>query len=454
MRRAWRWLRARAVGRRGSSGWTVRLRLTVLYGALFLVSGGVLLGITYALVAQRLPSAASQVQVTVRSPGPLRQIVIGNGSGNVAGNSPNLFLRTGGASATVPAKGPLNGPPDPLALLAQLQSAAEAQRAASLRELLVGSAVALGAMVVVSSGLGWLMAGRALRPLRAMTGAAQNISEANLHERLPETGPRDELRRLAATFNALLARLESAFDSQRRFVANASHELRTPLTLERAILEVALADPGADAASLRAACQRALAIGAEQEGLIEALVTLARSQRGLDERHPVDLASTAAAAAAKCDAAGRSIALDVDPAPALLFGDQRLVERLVVNLLDNGVRHNYPGGWLQLQTSTRGGRAVLRVSNTGPQVRDVEVPDLMQPFQRAGADRTRHADGWGLGLSIVSAIAAAHDAQLHVEPRPAGGLDVVVVFPLTGPHPPSPPLDGISDRQASMADRS
>ena len=434
MRRAWRWLRARAVGRRGSSGWTVRLRLTALYGALFLVSGGVLLGTTYALVAQRLPSAASQVQVTVRSPGPLRQIVIGNGSGNVAGNSPNLFLRTGGASATVPAKGPLNGPPDPLALLAQLQSAAEAQRAGSLRELLIGSGVALGAMVVVSSALGWLMAGRALRPLRAMTGAAQEISEANLHERLPETGPRDELRRLAATFNALLARLESAFDSQRRFVANASHELRTPLTLERAVLEVALADPGADVASLRAACQRALSIGAEQETLIEALVTLARSQRGLDERHPVDLAATAAAVAARCDAADRSVDMEIDTAPAVLSGDQRLVERLVANLLDNGVRHNYPGGWLHLNTSTTtSGRAVLRVSNTGPVVRRAEVPDLMQPFQRAGADRAGHADGWGLGLSIVSAIGAAHDAQVEVEPRPAGGLDVVVVFPPAGP---------------------
>ena len=434
MRRSGRWLRGRAVGRRGSSGWTVRLRLTALYGALFLASGGVLLGITYALVAHLLPSGASQVRVTVRAPGPLHQLVIANGSGNVGGNAPDLLFGSGGVSVTAPAKAPVNGlPPDPQALLAQLQSAASDQRAGSLRELLIGSAVALGAMVVVSSGLGWLMAGRALRPLRAMTGAAQEISEANLHERLPETGPRDELRRLAATFNALLARLESAFDSQRRFVANASHELRTPLTLERAVLEVALADPDADAASLRAACQRALSIGAEQEALIEALVTLARSQRGLDERHPVDLAATAAAAVAKCGAADRSIALEVDTDRALLLGDQRLVERLVVNLLDNGVRHNYPGGWLQLRTSTRSGRAVLRVSNTGPQVRAVEVPELMQPFQTAGVDRTRHADGWGLGLSIVSAIAAAHDAELQVEARPAGGLDVVVTFPPVGP---------------------
>jgi len=435
MRRAWRWRRARSIGSGGSSGWTLRLRLTTLYGTLFLASGGVLLGITYALVAGRLPSGASQVQVTIRAPGPLRQIVIGNasGSGNVARSSPNLFLGSGGLSATTPAKGPLNLPPDPQALLAQLQSAAEIQRAVALRELLIGSGVALGAMVVVSSGLGWLMAGRALRPLRAMTGAAQEISEANLHERLPETGPRDELRALASTFNALLARLECAFDSQRRFVANASHELRTPLTLERAILEVALADPGADADSLRAASRRALSIGAEQEALIEALVTLARSQRGLDERHPVDLAATAAALATECDAAERSITMEIDTAPALLSGDQRLAERLVVNLLDNGVRHNYPGGWLRLQTSTESGRGVLRVSNTGPLVHAVEVPDLMQPFQRAGSDRAGHTDGWGLGLSIVSAIAGAHDAQLQVEPRPGGGLDVVLIFPAADP---------------------
>jgi len=264
-----------------------------------------------------------------------------------------------------------------------------------------------------------------------MTNAARHISEDNLHERLPADGPADELGDLATTFNAVLGRLERAFESQRQFVAHASHELRTPLTLERAILEVTLADPDADAATLRSACERVLAIGAQQEALIEALLTLARSQRGLDEYHPVDVAAATADAVAAGRAASevRSVTVEADLGPAWAAGDQRLVERLATNLVDNAVRHNREGGTVEVRTGTVDGHAVLSVVNTGPPVAGGEIERLFQPFQRLESGRAASADGLGLGLSIVAAIATAHGAALGAGPGPSGGMRVDVRFP-------------------------
>jgi signal transduction histidine kinase len=289
--------------------------------------------------------------------------------------------------------------------------------------------LALGIMALGAVLLGWLMAGRALRPLRTMTAATRQISEENLHERLALTGPDDELKELGDTIDGLLARLQAAFDAQRRFVANASHELRTPLTLERAMIEVALADPHADAGSLRAVCERVLAAGAEQERVIEALLTLARSQRGLEERRPFDLAAVVEAALADL---GPEPRVEATLEPAATSGDQRLVERLVVNLLDNAVHHNVCGGWVRVRTSVEGERALLRVENSGPVVPADEVANLVEPFRRATADRSSHDGGLGLGLSIAAAIATAHDAALDVRARPEGGLDVRVGLPYAG----------------------
>ena len=393
--------------------WTVRLRLTALYGALFLASGAVLLAITYGLVAHDL--RANDFAVTIRG---------------ATTDGAAVIIHARGINAPTP---PINvpSPSEAFALGQQLQSASQHQRGAALHQLLVDSCLGLGIMACISILLGWVVAGRALRPLRVMTTAAQALSEHNLHERLPADGPRDELRDLAFTFNALLARLEGAFDSQRRFVANASHELRTPLTLERAVIEVALADPDADVGTLRAACRRVLEIGAEQETMIEALLTLARSQRELDERGPVELGVVVADAveAARPVAEARSVSIEAETGTATALGDARLIERLVANLVDNAVRHNISGGSVRVATHVDGGRAALRVSNTGPVVRPEDVATIMRPFQRLGVERSGHGEGLGMGLSIVSAIAAAHGAALTVRAQERGGLDIEVRFP-------------------------
>ncbi len=415
------WSRLRQAAAGGSRrGWSIRLRLTVLYGAVFVVSGAVLLAVTYTLVAGRLHRVTFVANVGGA------QFAQPAGAGGQ-----RIVIATRSAAPRTPIVA--TPPPGAQTLIDQLNILSGRQRADSLHLLLLVSFVALALMVFVSMGLGWLVAGRALQPLRAMTTAARQLSEHNLHERLPESGPRDELRELATTFNAVLGRLEAAFESQRRFVANASHELRTPLTLERAVLEVALADPTADADSLRATCERVLAIGVEQEALIEALLTLARSQRGLERRETVDLAATTtdAVETAGPAAGARSISIEAALEPAPTAGDPRLIERLVTNLVDNAVRHNIPGGTIDVRTGTTAGCALLRVANTGPVVPADQVDRLLQPFQRLAPDRAGHpSDGLGMGLSIVAAIASAHDATLAVQPRPNGGLVVEVRFPL------------------------
>ena len=290
---------------------TVRLRLTLLYGALFLLAGAALLGITYVLAAGQLETK----QVTISGTVPTHTLATVGAAGalqmHFSSTGPDAVPTSGTASGAGPAPSPqelqaaarvlLGGVPskgDPTFILTQLAKDGHAivaeqldtQRSNELRSLLTVSGIALAIMALVSVGLGWLMAGRVLAPLGTMAARAQRISERNLHERLALEGPDDELRELADTFDGLLDRLEHAFEAQRRFVANASHELRTPLTLERAMVEVALADPAADVASLRKICERVIATGEEQERLIEALLTLARSQRGIAERESFDLA--------------------------------------------------------------------------------------------------------------------------------------------------------------------
>jgi signal transduction histidine kinase len=407
-------------GRLTPDGWlrlprrTIRLRLTLLYGALFLISGAALLTVTYVLVEHQYTQNGASFFISSNRIG---------GSGGAV-----VHVTSGGGTLINPAA--IQGKLTP----AKVRAQAQAQSSAALHGLLVNSGIALAIMAALSIWLGWVIAGRALRPLRTITNAARDISASSLHKRLALGGPDDELTQLANTFDDLLARLEGAFDAQRRFVANASHELRTPLTLERTLVEVALADPAATVATLRATCERVLAVGEQQERLIEALLTLSRSQRGLDHREVFDLATVAAEVLATRypEAEQKQLRLDVKLTAVPVAGDSRLAERLVANLIDNALRHNHPGGQVEITTTQRGDTSLLSVSNTGPVVPPAEIDRLFQPFQRLASDRDAGDDGLGLGLSIVHAIAIAHGATLTCRAQAGGGLAVEVGFPTPG----------------------
>ena len=257
------------------------------------------------------------------------------------------------------------------------------------------------------------------------------ISSTSLHERLALDGPEDELKELGDTLDSLFARLEAAFEAQRHFVANASHELRTPLTAERTLLQVALDDPGTTTSAWRSTALEVLASSDEQARLIEALLTLASSESGLSGHEPVDLATVVPAALAGLEPETSRLRIRVDEVtePAPLDGDPLLIERLVINLLTNAVRHNVADGRAEVRTGVEEGKAVLSVTNTGPLIPPADVDRLFQPFQRLDRRRANHKDGHGLGLSIVRAIATAHDATITAHPRPGGGLCVSVSFP-------------------------
>jgi signal transduction histidine kinase len=312
------------------------------------------------------------------------------------------------------------------------------QHDADVSRLLAGAWATLALTAAASALLGWFLAGRVLRPLRDMTVAARTISAGNLHQRIALSGPEDEFKQLGDTFDDLLARLERSFAAQRRFVANAAHELRTPLTVERAVLQVALSDPQASAASLRAACEEALSSGRDHERLLDSLLTLATSERGLENREPVDLDVVARDALMACapelERASLTISSQLEPAEA--SGDPALIGRLVVNLIDNATRYNQPEGRVRVRTAAAAGVASLTVVNTGPRVAPGEVAQLFEPFRRLGNDRAAGDGHHGLGLSIVRAVATAHDATVNATPGPDGGLIVTVAFPAgAGPGP-------------------
>ena len=414
---------------------SVRLRLTMLYGSLFLLSGACLLVITYFLVAHQLSARVEVSSAGTRGASPVT--LPGSASGGIAtapGSGVSCYMTTNGTPQAV----------QPSQCTDYLQNLATGQQNAEMNELLTWSGVALGIMAVASVGLGWMMAGRVLRPLRTITAAARHISASSLHQRLALTGPDDELKELGDTFDQLLVRLEASFRAQRQFVSNASHELRTPLARQRTLLEVALRDRNATPETLRAACERALTAGEQQEQLIAALLTLARSERGLDRFEPLDLNSVAAAVVdarrEEADARGVSIYTGLAPAPAL--GDSGLAERMVANLADNAIRHNVPGGRVEVVTGTMDGHPFLAVTNTGPVIPDSDIGRLFRPFQRMARDRVggdRAGGGIGLGLPIVVAIAAAHGATVRALPARAGGMCVEVLFP-----PVPTPTDGPS----------
>jgi signal transduction histidine kinase len=417
---------------------TVRWRLTLMYGGLFLVSGAILLATTYTLVSKTTVTDARITGPVPPFPVPIRTV---RGQSWIQGNPK----------------------PIPPYLAKVLRSAAgrraaqfvgSDQRIHDLHSLEIESIIALAIMAVVSMALGWLVAGWVLSPLRAMADTTREISAASLHRRLAIDGPQDELKHLGDTIDGLLERLQTAFDAQRRFVANASHELRTPLTSARALLEMVLSDPDATLDTFHETCAQVLEEGEQQEQLIEALLALAQGQRGIDRRELFDLAVLTSSVIDRyeLEALTRNVTVDAELSPTSLSGDPRLIERLVTNLLENALRHNVAAGRVQLRVRERDGRATLTIANTGPAVPPEQVARLLQPFQRLAPDRTGHRGGLGLGLSIIDAIASSHDATLAVEPQVGGGLLVAVSFPATvkspdvAPTAPPPPAVSAQNR--------
>ncbi|WP_116212765.1 sensor histidine kinase [Streptomyces olivoreticuli] len=376
---------------------TARTRIAAAYGAVFLVLGTLLL-----VTVNVLSRAGTREQATViaRTAMPVEALRPGEPAGAYQGQeikslAPSMISQvTGDVSA------------------------------AASHQLVLWSVLALLLTALLAVGVGWWTAGRVLRPVHAMTATARRISERNLHERIGQRGPDDELKELADTIDALLGRLEGAFDSQRRFVSNASHELRTPLATQRAAIQVGL-DGDLSPEELARTKALLLETNRRSEHLIDGLLVLARSERGLERRDPLDLADVVAEeTAAVADRAEREgVRVEAHAAPAPLTGNRVLLAQLTGNLLRNAVGYNHPGG--SVEVDVRPGR--LTVTNTGPEVAAEDVDGLFEPFRR-GAGRERLGGGTGLGLSIVRSIARAHDGTVEAVPRPGGGLRVTVRF--------------------------
>jgi signal transduction histidine kinase len=365
---------------------TVRWRLTLLYSGLFLICGAALLAITYNLFAN----------FAISPPKPGR-------------GSP--------ASAVTVA------------------TALAHQRSIGLHRLKVESGIALAIMFLVSGVLGWIVAGRVLGPLRTITATTERISETNLHERLAMPGPRDELRLLADTIDRLLERLGSAFDAQQRFVANASHELRTPLAMMRTTLDVAIAKPGGVPEQTRELDAELRVDLDHADRLLEGFLTLARTQNGQpDERTQValELVIRAALSARTDQIADMRLTVETHLAAVETTGSLTLLKRMIENVIENAVRHNQPGGSIELTLAPLDGQqARVIVDSSGPMLDQHTVAQLAQPFKRLSQDRTGSQNGHGLGLSIVAAIAAAHDGRLDLRARAEGGLRVQITLPGT-----------------------
>lgn len=388
---------------------TVRARLTLLYIGLFGVCGAVVVAVSYAQVA-RLP-AQVQGQGGPPSPGALAAFT----------------RRCQSAERSVRPDGRI------LAKCAAYfqQEGAQGQRDLTLSHLLQYSLITLAVVIALAAVLGWIFAGRALRPVHRIAAAARAASEHDLSTRVAATGPRDELRELAETFDEMLGRLQAAFEGQQRFIANASHELRTPLAVMRATVDVVLDDPDATAGDLRAMAADIRTAVDHAEHLIGALLLLARNERGLTVREKVDLATVAEDVLDAANPGGRVVHTALEP--AVISGDPVLAERLVANLVDNALRYNRPDGEVWVSTWAVGGGGELTVANTGPAVGAGDIGRIFQPFERL-SDRTSH-DGTGLGLAIVASIAAIHDGTVGALPRDAGGLSITVTIPASaGPR--------------------
>lgn len=387
---------------------TVRLRLTLTYGALFLVSGALLLALLYALLSRAL------------DPGPPPDRGPKDGQ-QQEGGGPGQNQEEGVETVVVDDRTPEE----------QVEDARREERQSALREVQIQAGIALVATSAVALLLGWVVAGRVMRPVRDITLHARHASEETLNERINLQGPEDELKELADTIDGMLDRLQSAFESQRRFSAEASHELRTPLAIIRAEVDVALAAPDVTdrerelGATIRIAADRS-------ERLIDGLLMLARSESTLIDSARVDLAGlvgdVVGEQARAADAAGVELDLELDT--AIVDGDRALLWRLIGNLVENAIRYNERGGWVRVAIAPTAGQAVLTVANSGPIIDAGTIDRLFEPFQRGAQGRRARSSGVGLGLTIVRSVAAAHDGTVEAHANPEGGLTVTVRIPL------------------------
>ena len=415
--------RASGIGTRRRS--TIRVRLTLFYGAVFTLCGLALLLVGYLMVSESLlRDEGTSDQRVIESYGFTPQQVKWfydlpvppSATGRQADNIGDVIV---GVQGDI--------------------------RNDALHQLLVGSGLALAFMVVVALGVGWLAAGRVLRPVGRLTARAQQLSEDNLHERLSLEGPDDEMKELADTLDGMLERLDRAFGAQRTFAANVSHELRTPLAVMQAEADLVLDQRDATERERRLAAAVREQAG-RSEALLDSLLALARSESTMAERAPIDLADIAGEVVAeRIDAADRAgIHVDLELAEAVVDGDRWLLDRLVANLVDNAIKYGQAEGWMQVAVSSTGRQAVLRVVNTGEQVAPEVIDELLQPFRRGVGDSR---PGYGLGMAIVGSVVRAHGGVLEVTARPERGLDVEVALPLAGsspagPAPSSPPTSG------------
>ncbi|MEV7505135.1 HAMP domain-containing sensor histidine kinase [Streptomyces sp. NPDC093018] len=385
---------------------TIRIRLTLLYGGMFLIAGILLLSIIYLLAAQAI-STGNQ---------PLFKIV--------------SFQELKVSSDNCPA---INTTSLPLADFNNtISQCVDHQRQVALDNLLSRSLLALLGLAVIAFAFGYAMAGRVLSPLGRITRTARAVAGSDLSRRIELDGPDDELKELADTFDEMLERLQRAFTAQQRFVGNASHELRTPLAINRTLLEVHLSDPGAPV-ELQQLGKTLLATNERSEQLVEGLLLLARSDNQIVERKPVDLAEVAGQAIdqVRSEAEAKGVEIRGERAPAVVQGNGVLLERIALNLVQNAVRYNVAeGGWVEVDTEVQHGQAVLTVSNTGPVVPAYEIDNLFEPFRRLRTERTGSDKGVGLGLSIVRSVARAHGGHITALPREGGGLVMRVTLPL------------------------
>jgi signal transduction histidine kinase len=404
---------------------SIRLRLAALLTAMFVLLGGTLLGVSYALVRSNLSvdphrlyeTAAERLGIELDPRG-------GHGPAQLQEALQGETDRRGNDL-------PSSAPERQRLVLEEVRTAQEQLVDDDLRELTLQYLAIVAAMAVLSGALGWFVSGRVLRPMSEITATARRVSKESLYERIGMDGPDDELKQLADTFDSMLGRLEAGFERERAFVRNASHELRTPLSVIRTEADVTLADEADDPEALRRAVTVMREAGERSERLIDSLLALARAERDDHPRVEVDLSELVRGLTEETDLDGLRLERTLRRAPVL--GDRELLRTMAANLIDNAVRHNTAEGWIEIRTESAGEGARLEISNSGTLITAEEAASLTQPFRRLGTART--GDGLGLGLSIAASAAQAHGGHLEIDPLERGGLRVSIGLPAAPGRP-------------------